>query len=143
MGDRTPTQLLCDLKRIMGTYNPHNETITWFLKTEFLNRLPANVQSILAAFDSHPLEEIAKIGDSIVFSSSKQTPDTVSFQGSIFILLQEMNTIKIELASLKQNFSDTPSTSKPPCHRAQPSLPYGDLTGYKLWIIDVLLKSCG
>ena len=30
MGDRTPTQLLCDLKRIMGTCNPHDETITWF-----------------------------------------------------------------------------------------------------------------
>ena len=76
MGDRTPTQLLCDLKRIMGTCNPHDETITWFLKTKFLNRLPANVKSILAAFDSHPLEEIAKIGDSIIFSSMATLRDT-------------------------------------------------------------------
>ena len=101
----------------MGTCNPHDETITWFLKTE-------NVQSILAAFDSHPFEEIAKIGDSIIFSSSKQTLDTVSSQDSMSMLLQEMNTIKIELASLKQNFANTPSTSKSPCHRAQPSLPH-------------------
>ena len=82
------------------------------------------MKSILAAFDSHPLEEIAKIGDSIIFSSSKQTPDTISSQDSMSIILQEMNTIKMELASLKQNFANTPSTSKPPCHRAQPSLPH-------------------
>ena len=122
MGDRTPTQFFCDLKRITGTCNPHDDTITWLLKTEFLNRLPRNVQSILAAFDSHPLEETAKIGDSIIFSSPKQTPDTVSSQNRMSMLLQEMNNIKIELASLKQNFANTPSTLKPPGHRAQPSL---------------------
>ena len=81
------------------------------------------MQSILAAFDSPPLEEIAKIGDSIIFNSPKQTPDTVSSQGSMSMLLQEMSTIKIELASLKQNFANT-STSKLPCHRALPSLPH-------------------
>ena len=61
MGDRTPAQLLCDLKRIMGTCSPHDETITRFLKTAFFNRLPANVQSILAAFDSHPLDLLPKL----------------------------------------------------------------------------------
>ena len=38
------------------------------------------------------------------------------------MLLQEIYTIKIKLASLKQNFANPPSTSKPPC--IVPSLRY-------------------
>ena len=40
------------------------------------------------------------------------------------MLLQEMSIIKIELTSLKQNFANTPSSSKPHCHHTHLSLPH-------------------
>ena len=50
LGDRSSTQLLYDLKNILGTIDPQDETLNWFLQTEFMNRLPNNIQIILAAF---------------------------------------------------------------------------------------------
>ena len=50
LGDCSPTQLLYDLKSILETFDPQDETLNWFLQTEFMNRLPSNIQFILAAF---------------------------------------------------------------------------------------------
>ena len=82
MGDRTPTELLSSLKQIMGNYNPNDQTITWFLKSEFMTRLPPSVQSILAAFQNNSLEELSKIADSVMLSafghSSRSDHDAMS-----------------------------------------------------------------
>ena len=86
--DQTPTQLLHDLKKIMSTYNTNNVTIAWFLKTEFLNGLATHVQSILAAFESHSWEEIAKIAGSIIRTEHNVQPFQTGSDNATSILIK-------------------------------------------------------
>ena len=97
----------------MGTYNTNDATIAWFLKTEFLNRLPTYVQSILAAFKSHSLEEIAKTATSINHTEHNVQPSQTSSDNVLSILIKELNAVKLKLATLQQNSSpiSTQSTS--------------------------------
>ena len=61
LGNHTPSQLLADLSCILGTIHQLKDTSTWFLKTEFRQRLPANVRAILSAFYSMPLIDLAEM----------------------------------------------------------------------------------
>ena len=64
--DRSPTQLLYDLKNILGTIDPQDETLNWFLQTEFMNRLRNNIQLILAVFPFKSVEKLAPVSDSLM-----------------------------------------------------------------------------
>ena len=105
----------------MGTYNINDVTIAWFLKTEFLNRLPTHVQSILAAFESHSLEEIAKIATSIIHTEHNVRPSQTSSDNALSILIKELNAVKLELATLQQNNSPICTQSNFFLNNASPS----------------------
>ena len=132
LGDRSPSQLLCDFKHIMGTYNNEDATIQWFFRTEFVKRMPPNVKTILAAFESHSLEDIAKIADSIMMSEQTYTSPqpNPNHQDALSFIVQELNSIKLEIANLQQHnqsqLSHTPlqTTTSPLSPRlTQPHLP--------------------
>ena len=120
IGDRSPSQLLCDFKHIMGTYNNEDATIQWFLRTEFVKQMPPNVKTILAAFESHSLEDIAKIADSIMMSEQTYTSPqpNPNHQDALSFIVQELNSIKLEIANLQQHnqsqLSHTPLQPHPP-----------------------------
>ena len=105
MGDRTPTELLGSLKRSMGNYNPIDRNITWFLKSEFMTRLPPSVQSILAAFQNNSLKELAKIADSVMRSASGHS--SRSDHDAMSILLQEVNALRLEVSALRNSSSSS------------------------------------
>ena len=73
LGDRTSSQPLADLSSILGTTHQLDHTSTWFLKTDFLQRLPANVHTILSAFHSKPLIDLTKKADSIMLQERPST----------------------------------------------------------------------
>ena len=72
-------------------------------KTEFLNKLPTHVQSILAAFESHSLEEVAKIATSIIHTEHNIQPSQTSSDNALSTLIKELNAVKLELVTLRQN----------------------------------------
>ena len=52
----------------MGTHNCEDTTAAWFIKAEFMQRMPPQAQDILAAFCSQLLEELTKITDFIIIN---------------------------------------------------------------------------
>ena len=121
LGDRTPAQLLYDMKRIIGNYDPTDATVTWFLKTEFLNRMPAHIKPILAAFESQPLDEIAKIATSIICNDNVTSRSShVTSQDTISCLIKELNSVKLELASLRYPNMSASNNSNPPLNIISP-----------------------
>ena len=79
LGDRSPTQLLYDIKNILGTIDPQDKTLNWFLQTEFMNELPSNIQFILAAFPFKSVEKLAPIADSLKQGSATFSTQCASF----------------------------------------------------------------
>ena len=111
MGDRTPSQLLADLTSILGHPYELDDTATWLLRTEFLQRLPANARTILSAFSSQSLQDLAQKADSImlherrsVSSSSFPQDDVLSY------MVRELSSLKSEIAHLRNE--PTPKTSE-------------------------------
>ena len=91
LGDCSPTQLLYDLKNILGTIDPQDETLTlkmiiWFLQTEFMNRLPSNIQFILAAFPFKSVEKQAPIADSLMQNDKLLNSFGVNSTDNVFLL---------------------------------------------------------
>ena len=62
-----------DLSSILGNIHQLDDTSTWFLKTELLQRLPADVCVILSAFHSKPLIDLAKMANSIMLHECPST----------------------------------------------------------------------
>ena len=79
LGDRSPTQLLYDLTNILGIIDPQDETLNRFLQTEFMNRLPSNIQFILAAFPFKSVEKPAPIADSLTLEGPSASIDAFKF----------------------------------------------------------------
>ena len=108
LGDRTPNRLLLDLKHILGTVSPNDETLHWFLKSEFLNRLPSHLQFVVAAFPNKPLEEIAHIADSMIESERSNPSSSVSNDHLLSTIIGEISSIKADISSLHQKYSPSP-----------------------------------
>ena len=98
LGDRSPTQLLYELKNILGTIDPQDETLNWFLQTEFMNRLPNNIQFILAAFPFKSVEELAPIADSLIQNDKSLNSPKVNSTDDVFsAMLKEFSSLKFWL----------------------------------------------
>ena len=75
LGDRRPTQLLRRLQQLAGD-TPGLPDGT-FLRELFLQRLPANVQMVLASTrDGTPIEDLAQLADKIVEVAIPPSVDT-------------------------------------------------------------------
>ena len=70
LGDRKPSQLLRRMQQLLGERTLEDS----ILKTLFLQRLPTNVQSILATSDSLNTEQLANIADRIMEVGNTATP---------------------------------------------------------------------
>ena len=101
MGHRSPTQLLYDLKNILGTIDPQDKTLNWFLQAEFMNRLPNNIQFILAAFPFKSVEELAPIADSLIQNDKSLNSSEVNSTNNVFsAILKEFSSLKAEVLAL-------------------------------------------
>ena len=106
LGDRSPTQLLYDLKNILGTIDPQDETLNWFLQTEFINKLPNNIQFILAAFPFKSVEELAPIADSLIQNDKSLNSSEVNSTDDVFsAMLKEFSSLKAEVLALHKILS--------------------------------------
>ena len=103
LGDCSSTQLLYDLKNLFGTINLQDETLNWFLQTEFTNTLPSNIQFILAAFPFKSVEKLAAIADSLMQNDKLLNSYEVNFTDDIFsAMLKEFSSLKAELLALRK-----------------------------------------
>ena len=106
LGDHSLTQLLYDLKNILGTIDPQDETLNWFLQTEFMNRLLNNIQFILAAFPFKPVEELAPIADSLIQNDKSLNSSEVNSTDDVFsAMLKEFSSLKVEVLVLHKILS--------------------------------------
>ncbi|XP_073943463.1 uncharacterized protein [Choristoneura fumiferana] len=76
LGDRSPSQFLRHLQNLAGTAATSD-----LLKTIWIDRLPHNVQTILASQSDQPLEKLADLADR-VFELAPQTPHVATTSGS-------------------------------------------------------------
>lgn len=90
MGDRTPSQFLRHLKNLAG-----NTVQDEFLRTLWLNRLPAVMQAILAAQADLTLTKVAEIADKIKESTSSSQPQVASVAAS-----EELESLKEQVKQL-------------------------------------------
>jgi hypothetical protein len=60
MGDRRPTQFLRHLRTLAGSSVPPD-----VLRTLWINRLPPNIQAIIAAQSQDALDDVAQLADKI------------------------------------------------------------------------------
>ena len=122
MGDRSPTQLLHNLKNILETIDPQNETLNWFLQTEYMNKLPSNIQFILAAFPFKSVEKLALIADSLMQNDKLLNSSGVNSTDDVFsAMLEEFSSLKAELLALRKIPSHQTTTSHftyPPHNRS-------------------------
>ena len=140
LGDRRPSQMLFDLKRILGPHElSKDQTAEWFLRTQFLSRLPTDVQHILAAFQNASIEELAKTADSVISSqntsfkctnmpnSSTLATPACSLRRLDQSYLSELTAVKQQLNSLQMQLNQSLSSasySTVPQHRRPQSFPH-------------------
>ena len=126
LGDRSPKQLLYDLKNILGIIDPQDETLNWFSQTEFMNRLPNNIQLILAAFPSKSVEELAPIADSLIQNDKSLNSSEVNSTDDVFsAMLKEFFALKAEVLALRKipsHQTTTPYFTYPSHNRSHSSL---------------------
>ena len=98
LGDRTPSEFLTHLK-VLGAESVSNS----FMQTIWLDRLPANIQAILAAQPDASLENLALIADAI-HRVSNPNPAIRSVTPSQFLHVPEpnKNPWEKEMAEMRQ-----------------------------------------
>ena len=112
LGDCSPTQLIYDLKNILGTIDSQDKTLNWFLRTEFMNRLSSNIQFILAAFPFKSVEELAPIVDSLMQIDKLLNLSGVNSTDDIFsAMLKEFSSLKAKVLALRKIPSHQTTTS--------------------------------
>ena len=78
-----------------------------------MNRLPTHVQAILAAFESHSLDEITKIADSIMRQGiAPSVSPTPTSSDAFSLLVSELNAVKLEIALLQKANTSSPRSQK-------------------------------
>ncbi|XP_065055346.1 uncharacterized protein LOC135683893 [Rhopilema esculentum] len=105
LGDRKPSQLLRRMRQLLGDNNLENG----ILKRLFLQRLPQNIQLILASTpDTVQLDELALLADKILevappqpsIASISPSPVDSSVAKEIYDLRNQVNSLTTQLATL-------------------------------------------
>lgn len=99
LGDRKPSQFLRHLQDLAGPSVPED-----FLKSIWSNRLPQNIQTVLASQPSHSLEQLADLADRIqeltspyIAAASTSRPQTSHQHDEIAELKKMVQTLTIKL----------------------------------------------
>lgn len=97
LGDRKPSQFLRHLQSLAGTNVPED-----FIKSIWTNRLPANIQTVMAAQTSVPLEALADIADRIkdITTPSAQVASTSASPQVLEVLAKELVELRKEVNAL-------------------------------------------
>lgn len=99
IGDRTPSQFLRHLKNLAGTTVQEE-----FLRTLWLNRLPATMQAILVAQSDLPLEKLAEIADKIkeTHSTPFQIAAASETQSALTALTEQVRKLTLHVDELSR-----------------------------------------
>jgi hypothetical protein len=95
MGDRRPTQFLCHLRTLAGPAAPSD-----FLHTLWTNRLPPNMQAIIATQAHTALDEVAQLADKIAEVAPPPYVAGVSSPGAISVLTARIDELTRQVAAL-------------------------------------------
>lgn len=90
--DRKPSALLCRLQQLLPT-NKFSDT---FVRDLFLSKMPANIQTVLAAMVEKELQSLAATADAIVDFKASPAPATMQ-AAEINALREEVSALRTQL----------------------------------------------
>ena len=135
LGDRKPSQMLRSMLSLLGTRNyPNNVSI---VRDLFMQRLPSNVQQILAISADQDLTSLASLADKIM--EVHPTPvcatlphESSSLHSKLVQLEQQVHALTLQLASQQNAFRHrSKSPHRQPSSRAKsPNRPHSDKKCY-------------
>nr|VZI28486.1 unnamed protein product [Spirometra erinaceieuropaei] len=128
LGDRKPSELLRRMRTLLGDMQVDEKLV----KEMFLERLPADVQTILASGSQDlTLSHLAEIADRMLEAQRFQPPSVAQISTSSSTvneqLLQQMSAMANEIASLKLQLARITCSRSPRRHRSHIACPYRDL----------------
>lgn len=115
LGDRRPSQFLRHLRNLAGPNIPDE-----FLLSIWTNRLPNNVQYVVASKPNDSLEELADLADRVydlssphqVAATSASDPQLATLVRQVSELTREMKELKSQLHGSRQSRSKNRSSSR-------------------------------
>lgn len=110
IGDRTPSQFLRHLKTLAGD-NTLSEN---FLRTMWLNRLPASMRTVLATRMDEPVDKMATLADKINEITPIGHCAAVTPNPEIAALCEQITRLTQEVAELKMNQRQSRSNFRGP-----------------------------
>ncbi|BHF76280.1 hypothetical protein SprV_0501937800 [Sparganum proliferum] len=120
LGDRKPSELLRRMRTLLGDMQVDEKLV----KEMFLERLPADVQTILASGSQDlTLSHLAEMADRMIEVQRFQPPSVAQISTSSSTvneqLLQQMSTMANEIASLKLQLARITCSRSPSRHRSR------------------------
>ncbi|BHF63933.1 hypothetical protein SprV_0200692900 [Sparganum proliferum] len=120
LGNRKPSELLRRMRTLLGDMQVDEKLV----KKMFLERLPADVQTILASGSQNlTLSHLAEMADRMIEVQRFQPPSVAQISTSSSTvneqLLQQMSTIANEIASLKLQLARITCSRSPSRHRSR------------------------
>lgn len=113
LGDRKPSQFLRHLQNLAGSNVPED-----FIKTIWTNRLPENIQTVMAAQTTLSLEELADIADRIkdITTPSASVASTSANPQVLEVLAKELVELRKEVNALSSRNRQSRSRERGPRH---------------------------
>nr|VZI36242.1 unnamed protein product [Spirometra erinaceieuropaei] len=128
LGDRKPSELLQRMRTLLADMQVDEKLV----KEMFLERLPADVQTILASGSQDlTLSHLAEMADRMLEVQRFQPPSVAQISTSSSTvneqLLQQMSAMANEIVSLKLQLARITCSRSPSRHRSRIACPYRDL----------------
>ncbi|XP_076815870.1 uncharacterized protein LOC143461851 [Clavelina lepadiformis] len=108
LGDLKPTELLFQMKKLLGNFSDDNPVVTSLLKKLFLDKLPLHCRQILAGSLEADLDVLAWRADEIMSHSDKTHPAEVrvpnvnsNLSSMNAVLTKRVDMLETELARLR------------------------------------------
>jgi len=138
MGDRRPTQFLWHLRTLAGLSVPSD-----FLRTLWTNRLPPNIQAIIAMQAQVSLDDMAQLADKIAEVMPPPYVARVSSSGDdICTLTDRIDELVRQVAALSTNPSHPRSTSQTRRHTRRLPCPAGRSSAPDICWYHCRFKEC-